>query len=97
MNTMARITRPLFGDTATGTIAGLITFRNIAGTQSAGKAGQQTSGRSAAQRHNNERYAQAHAQWMLLPTHHVKVKYRWYWKRTPDWPTYFRTWLQEHP
>lgn len=94
---MARAERPLFGDTASGDIADLISYLTAGQKTFVRPKRQQKRKRTVAQQAHNDRYAQAHAEWMRLPKQPVTVKKRRYYRRIPDWPTFFKQWLEEHP
>jgi hypothetical protein len=94
---MAKIERPLFGDLAGGAIAGLLTFRTRDGKAETMQQRKSTRDPSTEQELHRTRFATAHAEWMLLPKQHVKINKRWYWRRIPDWPTFYNTWISENP
>lgn len=89
---MTRLTKPLFADRATGTVANIIEFTMAGGHAAARQPGRKPTGRSQAQQEHNANYAAAHAEWMLLTKQEVTVKKRRYQRRIPGWPDYWRMW-----
>lgn len=89
---MAKIERPLFGDLAGGSIAGLLTFRTRGGKAETMQQRKSTRDPSTEQELHRTRFATAHAEWMLLPKQRIYINKRYYWRRIPDWPTFYRAW-----
>lgn len=94
---MAKIEGPLFGEMAGGNIAGLLTFRTRNGKAETMKQRKSARDPSAEQELHRGRFTTAHAEWMLIEKQRVYIDHRYYWRRIPDWPTFYQTWIAEHP
>lgn len=94
---MAKIERPLFSDLAGGSIADLLTFRTRNGKAETMRQRKSTRDPSTEQQLHHNRFATAHAEWMMLPKQKVHINKRYYWRRIPAWPAFYRTWITEHP
>jgi len=94
---VAKIEKPLFSELAGGSIAGLLTFRTRDGKAETMQQRKSTRDPSAEQELHRTRFATAHDEWMLLQKQRVHINKRYYWRRIPDWPTFYHTWITEHP
>lgn len=94
---MSKVTGPLFGTTAAGTIAGLGYFRQgrhgpefVPLTDARGR-------KSQRQRAINSGFRIAQIEWLASPTQRVKIAGKWFTRYVTPWETYWNAWLDNHP
>lgn len=92
-----RVTSPLFGDSAHGSVQGLITFRTRGGTAFAVRRSPGPPTPPASGATIRGCFATAIEAWTSQPRgwHTYKGHYRY--MRWPAWPDFWRQWLIDHP
>lgn len=94
---MTKVTGPLFGTRATGSVADFGTFRMGQHGPEFIQIAAQDGPASEAQARLRACFATARAAWLLITPTKVKRGGRWVWRRSPPWPDYWRQWLIDHP
>ena len=94
---MVKVVRPLFSDSARGRIADIGSFRmSRHGPQFIAQA-QPTDNPTPGQRARRECFRLAKAAHSAIAPSWVNVNGEWVKRRVPDWPTYWRQWISDHP
>lgn len=94
---MVKVVRPLFSDSARGRIADIGSFRmSRHGPQFIAQA-QPTDNPTPGQLARRECFKLAKAAHAAIPPTAYMVGNVTKYKRIPDWPTFWRQWLQNHP
>lgn len=94
---MVKVVRPLFSDSARGRIADIGSFRmSRNGPQFIAQA-QPTDNPNPAQLTRRACFAQAKAAHSAIPPTAFWDGQRTTWRRVPDWPSFWRQWLIDHP
>ena len=94
---MVKVVRPLFSDSARGRIADIGSFRmSRNGPQFIAQA-QPTDNPNPAQLTRRACFAQAKAAHSAIPPTAYMVGNVTRYKRIPDWPSFWRQWLLDHP
>lgn len=94
---MVKVVRPLFSDSARGRIADIGSFRmSRNGPQFIAQA-QPTDRPTAQQLTRRICFAQAKAAHSAIPPTGYSVGNRTRYRRIPDWPSFWRQWLIDHP
>jgi hypothetical protein len=94
---MAKVTRPLFSDSANGRIADIGSFRMSSHGPQFIRQAEQPRKPNPEQAKLNACFAEAKRAHSAIPPQKHKVGNIWYEYRTPDWPTFWRNWLATHP
>lgn len=94
---MTKIIRPLFGNTATGRVADIGSFRASPSGPQFIRQARNPHPRSPAQQTQAQRFRTARAAWMALPLQNIQDGNKTIKRRIPDWPTFWRQWLVDHP
>lgn len=94
---MSKVTGPLFGASAVGSIAGLGYFRQGRHGPEFVPLADNQGRKPQRQRRINAGFRIAHAEWLTSQTQHIKIGGKWFTRHVTPWKTYWNAWLNSHP